>query len=86
MLTRDADWQADGAEVAHSLDAALTDYSLWAGHILAGGYLLIHDIFLDPSQGGQAPHEIYRLACSSGRFSELPMTGPLGVLQCKPTN
>ena len=30
-------------------------------HILAGGYLAIHDIFPDPADGGQALHEIYKL-------------------------
>lgn len=65
----------------HSQKAAHADYTLWEGHILPGGYLLIHDIFFDPSRGGQAPHEIYRMALSSGRFTALPMTGTLGVLQ-----
>ena len=65
----------------HTEEAALTDYDCWAPHIMPGGYLLIHDIFEDPAQGGQAPHRIYDLACSSGQFDPLPMVKTLGVLQ-----
>jgi predicted O-methyltransferase YrrM len=65
----------------HSYETVLSDYRNWSGHIQPGGYLLIHDIFKDPASGGQAPYEIYQLAVSSGRFTELPMTKTLGVLQ-----
>ena len=65
----------------HTEEAALTDYNCWAPHIMAGGYLLIHDIFEDPAQGGQAPRRIYNLACSSGQFDPLPMVKTLGVLK-----
>ena len=33
----------------HTFEAALADYSGWVSHILPGGFLVIHDIFLDPS-------------------------------------
>ncbi|MDM8516143.1 class I SAM-dependent methyltransferase [Desulfobacterales bacterium HSG16] len=65
----------------HSWEAALTDYNSWAKHIICGGFLLIHDIFKDPEQGGQAPWSIYKLALESGLFEELPMTKTLGILQ-----
>ncbi|MEJ2171118.1 MAG: class I SAM-dependent methyltransferase [Desulfobacterales bacterium] len=65
----------------HALETVLTDYSSWAGHIVAGGYLLIHDIFPDPAQGGQAPYRIYNLAKASGHFQELTVVKTLGVLQ-----
>ncbi len=65
----------------HTYEAAFTDYNAWAGHIIPGGYLLIHDIFKDPAKGGQAPYHIYNLAVASGLFQELPMTKTLGVLQ-----
>ena len=45
----------------HSFEAAHGDYRAWSGHLLPGGYLLIHDIFLDPAAGGQAPREVYRI-------------------------
>jgi hypothetical protein len=65
----------------HSFEAAFTDYNAWAGHIMPKGYLLIHDIFKDPREGGQAPHYIYKLALGSGLFEALPMTRTLGILQ-----
>jgi predicted O-methyltransferase YrrM len=65
----------------HSYEAALTDYECWSRHIMPEGYLLIHDIFVDPAQGGQAPYEVYKLARASGLFQELPMVKTLGVLQ-----
>lgn len=64
----------------HTAEAAFTDHDCWAPHIVPGGYLLIHDIFEDPAQGGQAPRQIYNLACSSGQFDSLPMVKTLGVL------
>lgn len=65
----------------HSDAAAYGDYSAWAGHIMPGGFLLIHDIFENPQEGGQAPYTIYRMALSSGLFAELPRTKTLGVLR-----
>jgi MMP 1-O-methyltransferase len=67
----------------HSKEATLTDYDCWSRHIIPGGYLLIHDIFKDPAEGGQAPRQIYNLACSSGQFDPLPMIKTLGLLQRK---
>jgi MMP 1-O-methyltransferase len=67
----------------HTAAAALTDYDCWAPHIMPGGYLLIHDIFEDPAEGGQAPLQIYNLARFSGPFDHLPMVKTLGVLQRK---
>jgi hypothetical protein len=68
----------------HSFEAAFTDYSSWASHILPRGFLAIHDIFPDPTKGGQAPYQIYRLALSSGLFEELPMVDTLGILKRLP--
>ena len=65
----------------HTFPAAFTDYSAWVRHLLPGGYLLIHDIFPDPSQGGQAPRCVYEMALASGVFVELPMIRTLGVLR-----
>jgi predicted O-methyltransferase YrrM len=65
----------------HSYEAASTDYTCWAKHIIPNGYLLIHDIFKNPEEGGQAPYDVYKLAISSGNFIEQPMMKTLGVLQ-----
>ena len=65
----------------HTFEAAFIDYNSWASHLLPGGYLVIHDIFHDPTKGGQAPYCIYNIALSSGLFEELPMVNTLGVLK-----
>lgn len=65
----------------HAYETVRADYECWAPHILPGGYLLIHDIFKDPAQGGQAPYQIYQMALDAGAFDELPMTRTLGVLR-----
>jgi predicted O-methyltransferase YrrM len=65
----------------HSLKAAHADYDGWHGKVMAGGVLAIHDLFPDPTQGGQAPIEIYRKGVASGLFDELPTTKTLGVLR-----
>jgi len=67
----------------HSYQAVHTDYTAWINHILPGGYLLIHDIFPDPSKGGQAPYEVYKLAVASDLFHVLPMVKTLGIMQKK---
>lgn len=68
----------------HSYESVLTDYECWCPHLLPGGFLVFHDIFLDSAEGGQAPLEVYKKALASGRFEELPMTKTLGVLRlCK---
>ena len=64
----------------HSRAAALADYRGWAPNVVVGGYLVIHDLFDDPAEGGQAPIEIYRLALASGLFEAAPRTRTLGVL------
>jgi len=65
----------------HSLEAAMTDYRSWSGHIMKDGILAIHDIFPDPNEGGQAPYDIYKLALASGLFKQLPTVNTLGLLQ-----
>jgi predicted O-methyltransferase YrrM len=65
----------------HSLDAALADYRCWAGHLLRGGVLAIHDIFPDAGEGGQAPYAIYRMALDSGLFSEIERVNTLALLR-----
>jgi predicted O-methyltransferase YrrM len=67
----------------HTAEAALADYACWVPHIMPGGYLLIHDIFEDPAEGGQAPYEIYHLARSCGQFDPLSKIKTLGVLRRK---
>jgi predicted O-methyltransferase YrrM len=65
----------------HSSEAANADYEAWAHKVAPGGILAIHDLFPDPSEGGQAPIEIYRRALASGAFDELGVTKTLGALK-----
>ena len=66
---------------SHTFESAHTDYTAWTPHLMPGGLLLIHDIFPDPSQGGQAPYEVYKVALASGLFKEETMVKTLGVLR-----
>jgi hypothetical protein len=67
----------------HAFETARRDYEVWSPHLLPGGYLLIHDIFETPEEGGQAPWQVYRLALASGDFEALPRIQSLGVLRKK---
>jgi MMP 1-O-methyltransferase len=68
---------------SHAYETVLIDYLTWSKHILPRGYLVFHDIFPDPAQGGQAPYLVYQIAASSGLYEELPMYASLGILQRK---
>ena len=65
----------------HTFEAARSDYRGWTPHLLRGGVLAIHDVFPDPADGGQAPHEIYRFALASGLFEEIEAVKSLRVLR-----
>jgi len=65
----------------HGRDVAWTDYESWTPKVLAGGLLMIHDVFEDPSDGGRPPYEIYLAALSSGRFEETSREGSLRILR-----
>ncbi len=65
----------------HSMEAALTDYRSWAGHVIRGGLLVIHDVFPNPADGGRPPYEIWKLAQESGLFEALPLVKSLAVLK-----
>lgn len=65
----------------HAEEHAQADYEGWARWVASDGLLLIHDVFPDPSDGGQAPFHIYERALSSGEFEELRAIGSLRVLR-----
>lgn len=65
----------------HSYQTALSDYKCWSPYLLPGGFLIFHDIYPDPTKGGQAPFEVYKLAMGSGDYRELPMVNSLGILR-----
>ena len=70
----------------HGADPARRDYRGWSPRVAPGGLLVIHDVFTDPAEGGQAPHDhIYRPALASGLFTEQAAIGSLRILLRHPT-
>ncbi|WP_099025175.1 class I SAM-dependent methyltransferase [Mycolicibacterium palauense] len=65
----------------HTEAAAHQDFEGWARWVSPGGALVIHDVFPDPADGGQAPYRIYRRALDGGDFREVSATGTLRVLE-----
>lgn len=65
----------------HTDEHATGDYEGWAPHVAPGGVLVIHDVFPDPADGGQAPYRIYLRALASGAFEEVSVTDSLRVLR-----
>lgn len=65
----------------HTDEHATNDYEGWAPHIAPDGLLVIHDVFPDPADGGQAPYRICRRALGSGAFTRMSVTGSLHVLR-----
>lgn len=66
----------------HGVEPARRDHEGWTPHVAPGGTYCIHDVFADPADGGQAPHdELYRPAVESGRFEEVRAVGSLRVLR-----
>lgn len=65
----------------HTERAARSDFAGWAHWVAPGGALVIHDVFPDPRDGGQAPYHVYRRAVDSGRFQEVSVTGSMRVLE-----
>ena len=64
----------------HAEDVATADYETWAGHLLPGGVLAIHDVFEDPAAGGQAPFHVWQRAVADG-FTPTATTGSLRILR-----
>jgi len=65
----------------HTEEAAQRDFDGWAHWVEVGGALVIHDVFPNPEDGGQAPYHIYQKALATGNFTEVSVTGTLRVLQ-----
>ena len=60
----------------HGREPARQDSLGWTPHVAPGGTQAIHDLFVDPADGGRPPYqEIYRPAIDSGAFDETAATG-----------
>lgn len=64
----------------HAEDVATTDYETWAGHVMSGGVLAIHDVFERPQDGGQAPFHVWQRAIADG-FTPVNAVGSLRTLR-----
>ncbi|WP_028644439.1 class I SAM-dependent methyltransferase [Nocardioides sp. URHA0020] len=65
----------------HAEEHAQNDYSGWAHWLMAGGLLVIHDVFPDPADGGQPPYHVFLRALGSGAFTEVEALGSMRVLR-----
>ena len=65
----------------HTEEAAQCDFHGWARWVDVGAALVIHDVFPDPRDGGQAPFHIYQRALNTGDFREVLTTGSMRVLE-----
>jgi predicted O-methyltransferase YrrM len=65
---------------AHSEEPAMADYESWAPKLLPGGLLAIHDVFVEPAEGGQGPFKVYERAKRDG-YGDTTSTGSLRVLR-----
>lgn len=65
----------------HAEIHAQNDYTGWAPWLATGGLLVIHDVFADPADGGQAPYHVVLRALGSGDFEETEALGSMRVLR-----
>ena len=65
----------------HTDAAAQQDFAGWVPWVAVGGALVIHDVFADPNDGGQAPYRVYRRALDTGAFREILAMGSLRLLE-----
>ncbi|VEG37926.1 putative O-methyltransferase [Mycolicibacterium flavescens] len=65
----------------HTEEAAQRDFDGWARWVEVGAALVIHDVFPNPDEGGQAPFHIYQRALNTNHFREVSATGSMRVLE-----
>ena len=65
----------------HGEVPAHDDYEGWAPWVMAGGLLVIHDVFPDPADGGRPPYELYLRALASGAFEDAAEQGSVRALR-----
>lgn len=66
---------------SHTVANAHADYDRWAPWVQPGGFLLIHDVFSDPAEGGQAPFEVWQRAVTEGDFEPDRTVGSLRIVR-----
>jgi len=64
----------------HAEIHAQNDYSGFAHWVQPGGTLVIHDVFEQPEDGGQAPFHVWQRAVASGAFTPAGVVGSMRAL------
>ena len=64
----------------HTDEHAGNDYTGWGRWVARKATMVIHDVFPDPADGGQAPYRIYVRALASGDFVDDQALGSMRVL------
>lgn len=64
----------------HTDEHTGNDYAGWGRWVSRGATMVIHDVFPDPEDGGQAPYRIYLQAVESADFVEAQALGSMRVL------
>jgi predicted O-methyltransferase YrrM len=65
----------------HAEEHAQNDYTGWAPWVMPGGYLVIHDVFPNPADGGRPPYHVFLRALEGGDFEEVEDLGSMRVLR-----
>jgi predicted O-methyltransferase YrrM len=64
----------------HTDEHAGNDFVGWGRWVSRDGLLVVHDVFPDPADGGQAPYRVFLRAVESGDFVETEHLGSMRVL------
>jgi predicted O-methyltransferase YrrM len=65
----------------HTDEHVTADYEGFGRWVAAGATLALHDIYPDPSDGGQAPYGVFCRAVDDGDFVEVAALGSMRVLR-----
>ena len=65
----------------HAEEHAQADYAGFAPWVLPDGALVVHDVFEDPADGGQAPFHVWQRAVDSGSFTPVETVGSMRWLR-----
>jgi len=65
----------------HGEQPARDDFRGWAPWVMTGGFLVIHDVFPDPADGGRPPYDVYLRALASGGFEDVERVGSMRVIR-----
>ena len=72
----------------HDGDAPIRDYDDWIGMLVPGGFMILHDVWMNDEQRSQkgrrdGPYLAVKKALDSGMFSSFGVEGTLGILRRK---